>query len=98
MPYANNNGVKIHYEVEGKGPALILQHGSASNPEAWRLTSYTEELSKDYRLILVDARGCGKSDKPHDAAQYSVAKYVGDFVAILNDLKIAKANYLGNNV
>ena len=33
MPYATNQGVKIHYEVEGQGPPIILQHGVAGGAE-----------------------------------------------------------------
>ena len=31
MPYADNNGVRIHYEVEGNGPPLVLQHGGTGS-------------------------------------------------------------------
>ena len=95
MPYANNRGVKIHYEVEGKGPALILQHGFGGSLESWRDNGHAQELGKDYRLILVDARGCGASDKPHETQAYDFKLIVQDLVAILDNLKIDKASYLG---
>ncbi len=34
MPYANNHGIRIHYQVEGEGPPLVLQHGSTSSLQA----------------------------------------------------------------
>jgi len=37
MPYANNNGVKIYYEVEGQGPPLVLASGSPGRMEGWRM-------------------------------------------------------------
>ena len=36
MPYVNNNGVKIHYEVEGRGPPLMLVHGMGGSIDSWR--------------------------------------------------------------
>jgi pimeloyl-ACP methyl ester carboxylesterase len=95
MAFANNNGVKIHYEVEGHGPPLILMHGFAGSLERWKEVGYAEALGKEYRLILVDARGCGQSDKPHDPKDYDLRLMAGDLVAILDALKIEKANYFG---
>ncbi len=95
MLFANNNGVRIHYEVEGKGPALILQHGIGATLERWRQYGFTQELGKYYRLILVDARGHGQSDKPHDPEAYKAARIAGDYVAILDILGIQKAIYYG---
>jgi pimeloyl-ACP methyl ester carboxylesterase len=95
MPFANNNGVKIHYEVEGQGPPLILQHGLMGSLERWRIYRYAQELKKDYRLILVDARGHGQSDRPHEPEAYTYERFASDYVAILDDLGIQKANYFG---
>jgi pimeloyl-ACP methyl ester carboxylesterase len=95
MPYVNNQGVKIHYEVEGQGPPLVLMTGLAGTLDDWRLFGYSQVLSKDYRLILIDPRGRGASDKPHDAAAYDLKLMVEDVVAILDDLKIKKAHYFG---
>jgi hypothetical protein len=39
MPYANNKGVRIHYEVEGGGPPLVLEHGLDASLELWRLSA-----------------------------------------------------------
>jgi len=52
-------------------------------------------LSKEYRLILVDARGHGKSDKPYEPEAYGLKLMVEDLVSILDDLGIGKANYYG---
>jgi pimeloyl-ACP methyl ester carboxylesterase len=73
MPFVNNNGVKIHFEIEGNGPPLVYQHGLTSRIANWRENGYPADLSKENRLILVDARGHGKSDKPHDPELYRPA-------------------------
>lgn len=95
VPYADNQGVKIHYEVEGEGAPLVLLHGLSETNEIWRLSSYVESLKKEYRLILVDARGHGDSDKPHDPEAYTMKLMASDISAILANLKINKAYFLG---
>jgi pimeloyl-ACP methyl ester carboxylesterase len=95
MPYANNDGIRIHYHVEGEGPPLVLQHGVTSSLRDWYDSGYVEPLKKDYRLILIDARGHGRSDKPHNPAAYDLKLRVADVTAVLEDLNIDKAHYLG---
>jgi len=69
MPYADNQGVRIHYRVEGEGPPLVLQHGMIQSIEDWYERGYVGALTAaGFRLILADARGLGRSDKPHDPA------------------------------
>jgi pimeloyl-ACP methyl ester carboxylesterase len=70
MPYATNHGVRIHYEVEGEGPALVLQHGGIDCVETWYELGYVDALKAAYQLILIDARGHGASEKPHEASAY----------------------------
>jgi pimeloyl-ACP methyl ester carboxylesterase len=96
MPYADNNGIKIHYEVEGKGPPLVLMHGLCFDLNSWRISGgYVELLKDDDQLILIDARGHGKSSKPHNSEAYKLEFMVADVVAVLDDLKIIKAHYHG---
>src|SRR5262252_7442562 len=87
MPYVDNDGVRIHYEVEGKGPSLVLQHGFTHSLRRWYLHGYVDALRNDYELILIDARGHGESDKPHDPHAYTLAARVRDVVAVVDDLK-----------
>jgi pimeloyl-ACP methyl ester carboxylesterase len=95
MAYAMNQNVRIHYEIEGDGPPLMLQHGASGSLKDWYDLGYVRELKGDYKLILVDARGYGLSDKPLNAAAYRPEVIAGDYTAILKDLKIARAHYFG---
>ncbi|MHB8644435.1 MAG: alpha/beta fold hydrolase [Thermomicrobiales bacterium] len=95
MPDAMNDGVRIHYEREGSGPPLILQHGFTSSLEGWRDNGYVAALADAYELILLDARGHGKSDKPHDPAAYALDKRVGDVLAVMDDAGIERAIFWG---
>jgi len=89
------DGVKIHYEIEGDGPPLVLQHGLLSNLESWHHRGYVERLSPLFRLILVDSRGHGESDKPDNQEAYELRTRVVDIASVLNDLDIGQAHYLG---
>ncbi len=95
MPYANSQGLRIHYEVEGDGPPLVLMHGLSGSLMNWRLNGVVEALKDSYRMILVDARGHGGSDKPHDPEAYRFELRAADVVAVLDALDIQRSNYWG---
>ncbi len=95
MPYVTNQGVRIHYQVDGAGPPLVLQHGYTQNLELWYRFGYVDALKAHYRLILIDARGHGMSDKPHDRAAYVWPVGVTDVLAVLDDLNLAQATFWG---
>ena len=95
MPYADNDGVRIHYQVEGEGPSLVLQLGFTESVVDWYEAGYVEALRPQCGLILIDARGHGASDKPHDPQAYVLNQRVSDVVAVLDALDIAKALFWG---
>jgi pimeloyl-ACP methyl ester carboxylesterase len=95
MPYADNQGVRIHYQVEGSGPPLVLQHGFSDSLQTWYDFGYVDALKPDYQLILVDARGHGASGKPHEPEAYKPECNVGDVVAVLAELSISRAHFFG---
>jgi pimeloyl-ACP methyl ester carboxylesterase len=95
MPYVSNQGVRIHYEVEGSGTPLVLHHGTMGSYESWKDFGYVDALKGDHQLILVDARGHGASDKPHEPAKYDLALRAADVTSVLDDLQIRKADYFG---
>ena len=94
--FLDNDGVRIHYEVEeGDGPAVVLVHGMGGSTENWRNAGYPEKLSGEFRLVLIDSRGFGQSEKIPDPENYGRAQKVSDVVAVLDDLGIDKAYYWG---
>jgi pimeloyl-ACP methyl ester carboxylesterase len=95
MPDALNGGVRIHYEIEGAGTPLLLHHGTSASGADWRDLGYVDALKYDYKLILIDARGAGASDKPHDATAYDPALRASDVVAVLDDLGVRHGHYFG---
>jgi pimeloyl-ACP methyl ester carboxylesterase len=95
MPFADHGGVRIYYEVEGEGPPILLAHGLTGNTTFWRGYGYVEPLKDKFRVILFDARGHGKSDKPHEPAAYDLRLMVGDALAVLDTLGIGRAHFWG---
>ena len=94
MPYANNAGVKIYYEVEGEGPPLVLAYGLTGGLNCWRVIGVVDLLRNDFQLILFDARGHGRSDKPHEPAAYGL-QMADDVVAVLDNVGVSRAHYFG---
>lgn len=97
MPYAQNDGSQVWYETEGEGPPLVLHTGFFGSLEDWRLpdTNYVAALKDVYRLVLLDPRGQGRSDKPHDPSAYTLATRAGDVIAVLDRLGIERAAFWG---
>ena len=95
MPYATREDVRLHYEVEGHGPPLVLHHGLGGSLEVWRQLGYAAALRDNYKVILLDARGHGASDKPHDRRAYGLLNQVADVLAVLEALQLSKAHFLG---
>jgi len=89
MPTLDRDGVKIHYEVAGDGPALILTHGYSSTGEMW--AGQIEPLSKHFKVITWDMRGHGRSDYPQDQAAYSEAATVEDIAGLLDAVGAGQA-------
>ena len=89
MPKIDRDGVKIHYEVYGNGPALLLTHGYSSTSAMWQ--GQIEALSRNHKLVLWDMRGHGQSDYPDNPAAYSEAHTVADMAALLDQVGATSA-------
>jgi pimeloyl-ACP methyl ester carboxylesterase len=95
MPFARNGDVRIHYEAVGTGPALVLHHGTMGSGPDWIDLGYVDALKDRHKVILIDARGHGRSDKPHDPAAYDLPLRAADVVAVLDHLGMGCASYFG---
>jgi pimeloyl-ACP methyl ester carboxylesterase len=95
MPYANNQGIHIHYQIEGAGAPLVLLHGYTDSLESWYEQGYVKALQATCQLILIDARGHGASDKPHEPAAYEMQRSVTDILAVLDALHIPTVHFFG---
>lgn len=95
----DSDGVRLHYEVHGpaEGTPIVLVHGFASDYRLnWVGTRWQETLtSNGFRVIGLDCRGHGHSDKPHDEAAYSVNVMSGDVLRLLDFEGVEACAYLG---
>lgn len=90
MPEVNVNNTTLFYEEKGEGEALILLHGLTSNH---LMLKQEMKYFKDYfRVIAIDARGHGKSDKP---STYTLDDHIKDTIALMDKLDIDQANLIG---
>src|SRR6186997_2278633 len=90
------DGTKIYYEVRGSGETVLLVHGFIVNGQSWKRTElYKDLLTAVYRVIVIDQRGNGFSDKPHDSTAYDNDAEAKDIIALMKLLKIKKYSAVG---
>jgi pimeloyl-ACP methyl ester carboxylesterase len=92
--FFDSNGVRIRYVDRGAGEPVVLIHGGGSTLESWVDSGVLPNLAKDYRVIALDARGFGKSGKPHDVKAYGPEMGL-DVIRLLDHLGIQRAHVVG---
>lgn len=90
------NGVTLNVVEQGAGPAVLFVHGFPGGWRDWR-RQMAAVAAAGYRAIALDTRGYGDTSKPDDPALYTILYHVGDLVAILAHLKIARATLVGHD-
>jgi pimeloyl-ACP methyl ester carboxylesterase len=97
-PYARlgppNAPVKLYYYEEGKGPPLLLIHGFGASTYTWRHVA--PGLAKSYRVIAVDLKGFGQSDKPFDG-RYSVYDQAELLAQLIEDKDLRDLTLVGHS-
>jgi pimeloyl-ACP methyl ester carboxylesterase len=95
----DSNGVKIRYVTEGEGEAVVLIHGWMADSSMWGRdskgrTKLDTSKTQGFRLIALDCRGHGKSDKPREPEAYG-PEVAEDVVRLLDHLGIQEAHLIG---
>jgi len=92
-----NGEVEIAYLDEGDGDPIVLVHGFASAKEVnWVHPGWVATLTRDgRRVIALDNRGHGISGKLYDPSAYHSATMADDVRALLDHLKIERADVMG---
>jgi pimeloyl-ACP methyl ester carboxylesterase len=91
MSYYDNDGCQLHYEEYGKGAPVLLVHGLGSSTRDWEYQ--IPELAAHYRVIALDIRGHGRSDKPRE--RYSIAGFAEDVRALIEHLGLDRVHLVG---
>src|SRR5580698_7076001 len=101
MATFTSGGLSIAYDdispAEGASGTVLMVHGFAtSRAENWRrLGWYGAFERKNYRIVALDLRGHGESEKPHDPAAYGQDNLVGDIVGLMDHLQLGRVDLLG---
>lgn len=94
--FIDANGVMIYYEEFGKGEPLLILHGGPGASHDYFLP-YLVPLAKHNKLIFIDERGSGQSEKLQDVSKYTVENMVEDAEAVREALHLGKINLLGHS-
>jgi len=87
--FSSFDRTKIYYEVHGDGFPVLLVHGFIVNSNSWKHTALFDSLlANGFKVILIDLRGNGKSDKPHNDKAYENDAEAKDIMLLLKHLHI----------
>ena len=93
--FVSSRGFRIHYEVWGRGPAVVLLHGHPMWGERWVARGYVGGLEDRFRLIVPDLLGYGQSDKPYNTSAYGMSNWASDVIAVMDAQGVEHADVWG---
>jgi pimeloyl-ACP methyl ester carboxylesterase len=93
--FVDSDGVRIAYSVEGEGNAIIHLHGGGDTKECWEKYGYWEDLARDYKVIAVDIRGNGESDKQAKADDYDIKLVMNDVFSVADICGVESFSVIG---
>jgi pimeloyl-ACP methyl ester carboxylesterase len=91
MPTVKANDINIYYEIHGEGEPLLMIMGLNNYSGHW--TATLPPFAKEYRAIIFDNRGTGRTDKPE--TPYTMKMMAADAKGLLDAIGIPKANVFG---
>jgi proline iminopeptidase len=94
--FIDAHGVLIYYELLGRGTPLVILHGGPGASHDYFLP-YLLPLARQHRLVLIDERGSGKSEKLEDPSGYTIENMAEDVEAVREGLKLGKISLLGHS-
>ena len=93
MPFATLDNTRLYYEEEGKGPPVLLLHNYFGTLEAW--SGQREALSREYRVVIADARGHGRTTYP--GGRLRLIDFADDIAQLIRFLDIAPTHLVGSS-
>ena len=94
MPYLTRDGVKLYYEEAGSGPAIVFIHGWCCDHTHFERQS--EHFGASHRVLSVDLRGHGLSDKPVE--DYTMPLFADDVAFTCKQLGIERVVAVGHSM
>ena len=98
MPHNTINGFSMHYELHGpeSGEPLVLVHGYTGDVGDW--FDQIDEFSKTHRVLVMDHRGHGVSEGPHDRSTYTIVQMADDVEAIVAHVGFDRYHLVGHSM
>ena len=94
MPYSTANGLKIYYEVSGEGFPFVMVHANPFDHNLWMYQ--IAHFSTFFKVVAVDIRGYGRSDKP--TSPFSLKDMADDVLGVCRDENVEQAILAGVSV
>jgi proline iminopeptidase len=94
--FVDAHGVLIYYKSLGDGPPLVVVHGGPGQSHDYFLP-YLLPLARSHRLIFIDERGSGRSQRLQDVSLYTVENMVEDVEDVRTALNLGKISLLGHS-
>jgi pimeloyl-ACP methyl ester carboxylesterase len=93
--FIESNGIQLHYtRTGGDKPALILLHGFSDDGLCW--TPIAQHLEGEYDILMLDARGHGRSDAPESG--YGHDQHAADVAGVIHGLHLSKPMVMGHSM
>ena len=89
------DGTRIAYDVTGEGSTIMLLHGGGHTRRHWHDVGYVKRLKDNFRVVTVDIRGNGESDKPTEQAYYTTDKMCQDVLAVADACDVERFTIWG---
>jgi pimeloyl-ACP methyl ester carboxylesterase len=103
MPYASlDSTLEMYYEDDAfndpwrQPETVVLHHGNAKSSRLWY--AWVPLLSREYRVIRLDARGFGRSSVPPEGYDWSLSNFAGDLRRLLDHLELDRVHLIGETV
>jgi pimeloyl-ACP methyl ester carboxylesterase len=95
--FSSFDGVELAYQLAGQGRPVVLLHGFAADSERnWVRPGVVTALEAAGRqTVLLDARGHGRSEKPHEPAAYAAGAMARDVLCLLEHLRLENVDVCG---
>ncbi len=91
MPHIQLPEISLYYEIHGAGEPVLFLHGLGSSTQDWEFQR--DVFAADYQVVLVDARGHGRSQKPR--GPYSIPMMAQDIMGLIKALNLGPVNAVG---
>ncbi len=88
--------VSLHLREWGDGPPLMMAHGLGMSSELW--VRQIEPFSASHRVIAVDLRGFGQSDRPTSPGAYAIERFAEDLIGLAHELGVPRMHFLGTSM